>query len=170
MRCRRNTAQGGSHSRTNARTNLEAHSDKVFLLLGEKTAMTLSSLPAEMDGRSKMDMRLAKKRKKEHKCVFVVRLTLRWMFETAIGNGTKQLGLEQEIAETSRVDTDVTTLLIRTTTRDCQVAFLGGSGAIAGFSRSGSDGGWLCGLELLVGVVDEIFFGGHVELLFRFCR
>jgi hypothetical protein len=73
MRCRRNTAQGGSSRRTDARTNLEAHSNKVFLLLGENgeltTAMTFF-LPAEMDGRSKMEIRLAKK-KKEHKSVCV---------------------------------------------------------------------------------------------------
>lgn len=51
MRCRRNTAQGGSLSRTNARTNLEAHGDNVFLLLGEKTAID-TFFPSRRDGRT----------------------------------------------------------------------------------------------------------------------
>jgi hypothetical protein len=83
------------------------------------------------------------------------------MFETAIGNRTKQLGLEQEIAETGRVNTDVTTLLVGTAAGHSQVALLGGSGAIGSVGRGGSGDCWLCGLELLVGVVDEIFLGGH---------
>lgn len=64
MRCRRNTAQGGSFSRTNARTNLEAYGDKYFSLAWRENRDDTFFLPAEMDGRSKTEMRLAKKGKR----------------------------------------------------------------------------------------------------------
>jgi hypothetical protein len=34
------------------------------------------------------------------------------MLETAVDNGTQQLGLQEEITETGRVDTDIGTLLV----------------------------------------------------------
>lgn len=89
------------------------------------------------------------------------------MFESAIGNSTQKLGLEQEIAESGRVDADIAALLVGTSAAHSQVALLGRRGGtaissgVAG-SRGGGIGGF-GGLELLVGVVDEILFGGHVE-------
>ena len=76
------------------------------------------------------------------------KLTLRWMLETAIGDGAKKLGLQQEIAETSRMDADVGTLLVDIV-------------AGGGVSLLAISGGGL-GVELLVGVVDEILLGRHV--------
>lgn len=78
------------------------------------------------------------------------------MFETAIGDGTKKLGLQQEIAETSRVNTNVATLLIRSTTGNCKLALLGTS--IGSSSNNWRRNLWL---KLLVGVVDEILLSRH---------
>ena len=88
-----------------------------------------------------------------------VRLTLRWMFEAAVGDRTQKLAFQQEIAETSRMNADVATLLVRATAGDSQIALLiritvGGSGG-----RSSRGGGG--SLKLLIGVVDEIFFVRH---------
>lgn len=35
------------------------------------------------------------------------KLTLRWMLETAISDGPEKLWLQQEVAETGRVDADI---------------------------------------------------------------
>lgn len=72
------------------------------------------------------------------------------MFETAIGNRTEKFRLQQKVAETSRVNTDIGTLL---------VDILGSSGIRLLAVGSGS-GGLL--VELVVGVVDEILLSRHV--------
>lgn len=80
------------------------------------------------------------------------------MLETAVGDGAKKLGLQQEVAEASRVNTNVTALC--GTSRGGAIGFLcvtvGGGGVSSG-------GGGLSGLKLLVGVVDEILLGRHVD-------
>lgn len=80
------------------------------------------------------------------------------MLEPAVGDGAEKLWLQQEIPETSRVNADVTTLFVRVTSRDSQIALL----------CCGSIGGCWSGcccvvrLEFLVGIVNEIFFMRHV--------
>jgi hypothetical protein len=81
------------------------------------------------------------------------------MLETAVGNGAKKLGLQQEVAETSRVDTDVTALGGSACSGGgaiCLLCVTVGSGGVSG------GGGGLSGLKLLVRVVDEILLGRHV--------
>ena len=91
----------------------------------------------------------------------MIRLTLRWMFEAAVCDGAQKFALQQEIAETGRVDTDVAALLVGAAAGDSQVALL--VGVAIGGSRSGGGGGSCGGLQLLVGVIDEIFFVRHGE-------
>lgn len=95
----------------------------------------------------------------------MIRLTLRWMFEAAVGNGAQKFTLQQEVAETGRVDTDVAALLVGAAA-DSQVAFFGGI-TIAGSGSSCGGGGSSGRLELLVGVVDEIFFVRHGDVNWR---
>lgn len=81
------------------------------------------------------------------------------MLETAVGNGAKKLGLQQEVTETSRVDTNVTALGGSACSGGgaiCLLCVTVGSGGVS------SGGGGLSGLKLLVGVVDEILLGRHV--------
>lgn len=71
------------------------------------------------------------------------------MFETAVGDGANQLGLQKEVAETSRVDADVGTFLVDTL-----------ASRSLGLLAIGRRGG-LLGLELLVRVVDQILLSRH---------
>lgn len=71
------------------------------------------------------------------------------MFETAVGNSTEKLRLQQKVAETGGVDADIRTLL---------VDILSSSGGIS--LLAGGGGGRLV-VELVVRVVDEIFLGRH---------
>lgn len=87
-----------------------------------------------------------------------VRLTLRRMLEAAVGNSAQKLSLEQEVAETSRVDTDVAALLVGAATRNSQIALLV---VIAVGCSGGGSGGGNGRLKLLVGVIDQIFFVRH---------
>lgn len=83
----------------------------------------------------------------------LVRLTLRRMFETAIGDGAKKRRLQQKVAEAGRVNSDVGALLvdILASRRDLALLSIGrGSGLI---------------VELVVGVIDEIFLGRHFGVL-----
>lgn len=83
------------------------------------------------------------------------------MLETAVGNGAKKLGLQQEITETSRVYTNVTALGGSARSGGgaiCLLCVTIGSGGVSG------GGGGLSGLKLLVGVVDEILLGRHVDV------
>ena len=50
------------------------------------------------------------------------------VFETEVGNGAEEFGLEEEIAETGRVHSDVGTLLVLGLGRGGSVSF-GGSGS-----------------------------------------
>lgn len=82
------------------------------------------------------------------------------MLESTVGDCAKKFGLQQEVAETSRVNTDVTALGAGCTTADSQVSLLFlsvGDGAISSSCRG------FGGLKLLVGVVDEILFGRHFD-------
>jgi len=76
------------------------------------------------------------------------------MLESAVGNCAKEFGLQQEIAETSRVDADIGALL---------VDILAGGGVA--FLAIGSGGGGFV-VELVVRVVDEILLGRHVGDVF----
>lgn len=72
------------------------------------------------------------------------------MFETAVGDGANQLGLQKEVAETSRVNADVGTFLVdAVASRSLSLLAVGGRGG-------------LLGLELLVRVVDQILLSRHV--------
>jgi hypothetical protein len=81
------------------------------------------------------------------------------MLETAVGDGAKQLSLQEEIAETSRMDTDVAALLVDIVT----------GGELALLAIGGSRGG-LVATDLLVGVIDEIFLVRHVDCDIRAVR
>jgi hypothetical protein len=74
------------------------------------------------------------------------------MLETAVGDGAKQLSLQEEIAETGRMDTDVAALLVDIVT----------GGELALLAVGGSRGG-LVATDLLVGVINEIFLVRHVD-------
>ena len=78
------------------------------------------------------------------------------MLETAVGDGPEKLWLQQEISETGGVYANVAALLIRISSGDSQVAFLARS--ISGCWRRGC---CVVCLEILVRVVDEIFFVRH---------
>lgn len=98
------------------------------------------------------------------------KLTLGRMFETAVDDSSEKLRLQKEIAETSRVNTDVRALFVGSRTT-------GGSSRVSLFCRSfsvGSNGRSFFGSvkTLVVGVVNEIFFAGHDVRWERlvFCR
>lgn len=73
------------------------------------------------------------------------------MLETAVGDGAEELGLQEEVAETSRVDADVRALL---------VDILGGSGCVAVLALGGRGGSLV--VKLVIRVVDEILLARHV--------
>ena len=77
------------------------------------------------------------------------------MFEATVRNRSHELVLEQEVAETCRMDADVAALL---------VAGSVASGEAALCCSRATVGGRLGGLDLLVGVVDEILLVRHVGL------
>jgi hypothetical protein len=80
-----------------------------------------------------------------------VRLTIRGMFETAVGDGADQLGLQEEIAESGRMDTNIAALLV------------GGSGiSLLSVAVGGGLGRGGVGLDLVVRVVNEILLVRHV--------
>jgi hypothetical protein len=74
------------------------------------------------------------------------------MFETAVGDGSNELVLQQEVAETGGVNADIAALLLARRV-GCSEAALG-SGCVAIRRHLG-------GLDLLIGVVDEIFLVRH---------
>ena len=76
------------------------------------------------------------------------------MFETGVGDGAKQLGLQKKVAEASRVDTDIAALLVSAS---------GGSVGLFTIARSVSSGGRdvVIDLHLLIGVVDELVLVIH---------
>lgn len=84
------------------------------------------------------------------------------MLETAVGDGPKKLRLQEEVAKAGGVDADIATLLVGTAAGDGQVALLSGI-AIGGGRGGGGGGSSIGGGQLLVGVVDEIFFVRHVD-------
>lgn len=104
-----------------------------------------------MDGRSFKDGSVERK---------TMRLTLRWMFETAIGDGANELRLQQEVIKSSRVNADITAFSCSTASANSEVAFLLCCSTV-GSLRSGSSGGGLIGGKLFVRVVDEVFLVRH---------
>lgn len=90
------------------------------------------------------------------------------MFEAAVGDGAQKFTLQQEVAETGGVDTDIAALLVGAAAGYSQVTLLVGI-AIGGCRRS--SGGWCCGgLKLLIRVVDKIFFVRHGDVKRRVLR
>jgi hypothetical protein len=85
----------------------------------------------------------------------MIRLTLGRMFEATVRDCSYELVLEQEVAETGRVDAHIAALLI--------CACVIGSKAALRRTRT-TVGGRLGGLDLLVGVVDEILLVRHDEI------
>jgi len=77
------------------------------------------------------------------------------MFEATIRDRSDELIFEQEIAETGGVNADVAALLVA-----CSIT--GGEVALVRSCAAGR--GYLGRLNLLVGVVDEIFLVRHGEL------
>ena len=73
------------------------------------------------------------------------------MLETAVGDGSNELVLEQEVAESGGMNADVAALLVAGRVRRSEAAL--GRSCVA-------VGGHL-GLDLLVGVVDEVLFVRH---------
>lgn len=88
-----------------------------------------------------------------------LKLTIRGMLETAVGDCFEEFWLEQEISETGRIHSNVATLFI-----GCR-----GSGQTIGFgsaiSCSSIPSSGISSLELLVGIIDEIFFVRHFDEL-----
>jgi hypothetical protein len=82
----------------------------------------------------------------------MVRLTLGRMLEATVGNCSHELVLQKKVAESGRVHADV-------------AAFLVGSVASseASLGRCPAAVGGHLGGDLLIGVVDEIFFVRHGE-------
>jgi hypothetical protein len=81
------------------------------------------------------------------------------MFEATVRDRSNELVLEKEVAETGRVDADVAALLVASSVI-CSQALCCARGAV---------GGCLGGLDLLVGVVDEIFLVRHDGIWSRGC-
>jgi hypothetical protein len=82
----------------------------------------------------------------------MIRLTLGRMFEATVRNRSHELVLEQKVAETGRVDADVAALLVASSIT---------SGKTALCRSRTTVGGRLGGLDLLVGVVNEILLVRH---------
>lgn len=80
------------------------------------------------------------------------------MLETAVGDSSKKLSLQEEVSEAGRMYTNVAALgFVRASSADCEITFLCCAvGGCAG-RRSGRFGS----LKFLIRVVDEIFFGCH---------
>lgn len=72
------------------------------------------------------------------------------MLETAVADRAKKLGLQEEVAEASRVNTDIAALLV-------DVA----AGSELALLAVGGGSGGLVSVDLLIGVIDEIFLGRH---------
>lgn len=82
----------------------------------------------------------------------MIRLTLGRMFEAAVRDSSHELVLQQEVAEAGGVNADVAALLVA----------LGAAGRkVALGCLSIAVGGRLGGLDLLVGVVDEVLLVRH---------
>jgi len=77
------------------------------------------------------------------------------MLESAVGDGSHERVLQQEVAETGGVNADVAALLLAGRIGRSETAFCGCGVAV---------GGRLDWLDLLIGVVDEIFLVRHGEV------
>ena len=82
----------------------------------------------------------------------MIRLTLGRMFEATVRNRSHKLVLEQKVAETGRVNADVAALLVAS-------SVAGGETALC--CSCATVGRRLGGLDLLVGVVDEVLLVRH---------
>lgn len=83
-------------------------------------------------------------------------LTLRWMFETTVADGTEKLRLQKEVAETSRVNTNITAFLVDV-----------GRGSELALLAVGTGSGGLVGADILIGIVDKILLVRHVDVVVR---
>ena len=80
------------------------------------------------------------------------------MLETAVHDGLHDLGLEKQVAEGAGVDADVRAVTAGgACSSNIRVAVLGR--AVSG--RRVGRGGAIGGLDLLVRIVDEVFFAGR---------
>lgn len=81
------------------------------------------------------------------------------MFEAAVSDGAQEFVLQQEVAETGGVNADIAALLVGAAAGHGQVALL--LRVTVGSGGSSSSRGGRGGTQLLIGVVDEIFFVRH---------
>lgn len=79
------------------------------------------------------------------------------MLESVSLDSAEKFGSQQEVAEASRMDADVAALGCRL----CAGFALLLLAVCASGSAIGASGDSIGRLDLLVGVVDEVFFGGH---------
>ena len=82
----------------------------------------------------------------------MIRLTLGRMFEATVGNCSYELVLKQKVAETGRMDADIAALLVASSITSGETTLSRSRIAVSG--RLG-------GLDLLVGVVDEVLLVRH---------
>jgi hypothetical protein len=82
----------------------------------------------------------------------MIRLTLGRMFEATVRNRSHELVLKKEVTEAGGVNANVAPLLVASRLAGCEAALSCGSSAV---------GGRLGGLDLLVGVVDEVLLVRH---------
>lgn len=99
-------------------------------------------IDVEMDGRFQVGGRLRG----------MIRLTLGRMFEATVRNRSHELVFQEEVAESRRVNADIRAFLVSSSVAT--------NGEITLRSRA-AIGGCLGGLDLLIGVVDEIFLVRH---------
>lgn len=95
-----------------------------------------------MDGRFEVDTRLRG----------IIRLTLGRMFEATVRNRSNELVFQEEVAEARRMDADIAALLVAASAANREIALGCGSAAVSG---------GFGGLDLLVGVVNEILLVRH---------
>jgi hypothetical protein len=85
------------------------------------------------------------------------KLTRRRMLESTVGDGSEKFRLQEEVTEACRMDADIAAFLICIAARNGEITLLGCP--VCG-SRISNAGG-IVGLQLLVRVVDQIFFMSH---------
>ena len=103
-----------------------------------------------MDGRMRWrDAELGKR---------TIRLTRRRMLESTVGDGSEEFGLQEEVAEARGVNANIAAFLVCVTARHGKLGLLGGAVGRGGIGGDSS----IVSLQLLVRIIDQIFFVGHV--------
>lgn len=82
----------------------------------------------------------------------MIRLTLGRMFEATVRNRSHKLVLQEKVTEAGRMNADIAAFFVAGSLARCEAALSCGSGAV---------GRRLGGLDLLVGVVDEVLLVRH---------